>query len=128
MYRSRSKIPVPDCLSNLIHNRQVPEIPGMYILVNDVTLTHPSKLDVIRDHMKKVEDLLVLRDMILRGWASNRSALTATLLPDWTYNDELACYNGVILKEDRVVIPYSIVSQVLKYIHRDNIGIKKSRL
>ena len=69
VYRPGSKIPVPDCLSRLIHNRQDPEIPGMHIQVNDVTLTHPSKLDIIRNHTKKDEDLLLLRDMVLRGMA-----------------------------------------------------------
>ena len=128
VYRPGSKIPVPDCLSRLIHNRQDPEIPGMHIQVNDVTLTHPSKLDIIRNHMKKDEDLLLLRDMVLRGWPSNRSDLQATLLPYWTYKDELACYNGVLLKGDRVVIPSSLVSQVLKDIHRGHLGIEKSRL
>ena len=128
VYRPGSKIPVPDCLSRLIHNRQDPEIPGMHILVNDVTLTHPSKLHIIRNHMKKDEDLLLLRDMVLRGWPSSRSDLPATLLPYWTYKDELACYNGVLLKGDRVVIPSSLVSQVLKDIHRGHPGIEKSRL
>ena len=127
MYRPGSKIPVPDCLPHLIHNRQDPEIPGMH-RQPDVTLTHPRKLDVIRDHMKKDEDILLLRDMVLHGWPSNRSDLPATMLPYWTYNDELACYSGVILKGDRVVIPSSLVSQVLKDIHRDQRGIEKSRL
>ena len=64
VYRPGSKIPVPDCPSRLIHNRQDPEIPGMHIQVNDVSLTHPSKLDIIRNHMMQDEDLLLLRDMI----------------------------------------------------------------
>ena len=128
VYRPGTKIPVPDCLSRLIHNRQDPEIPGMHIQVNDVTLTHPSKLDIIRNHMKKDEDLLLLRDMVLCGLPSSRSDLPATLLPYWTYKDELACYNGVLLKGDRVVIPSSLVSQVLKDIHQGHLGIEKSRL
>ena len=98
VYSPWSKIPVPDCLSRLFHNRQDPEIHGMHIQVNDVTLTHPSKLDIIRFHMKKDGDLLLLHDMVLRGWPSNRSDLPATILPYWTYKDELACYTGVILK------------------------------
>ena len=128
VYRPGSKIPVPNCLSRLIHNRQDPEIPGMHIQVNDVTLTHPSKLDIICNHMKKDEDLLLLRDMVLRGWPSDRSDLPAALLPYWAYTDALSCYNGVLLKGDRVVIPSSLVSQVLKDIHRGHLGIEKSRL
>ena len=52
VYRPGSKIPVPDCLSRIIHKRQDPKIPGMHIQVNDVTLTHPSKLDIICNHMQ----------------------------------------------------------------------------
>ena len=75
--------------------------------------------------MKKDEDLLFLRDMVVRGWPSN---LPATILPYWIYKDELACYNGVLLKGDRVVIPSSLVFQVLQDIHRGHLGIEKSRL
>ena len=78
--------------------------------------------------MKKDEDLLLLRDMVLRGWPSNRSDLLATLLSYWTYKDALACYTGVIIKGDRVVISSSLVSQVLKAMYRGHIGIEKSRL
>ena len=59
VYIPGSKILVTDYLSRLIHNRQDPEIPGMHTHVNDVTLTHPSKFDIIRNHMKKDEDLLL---------------------------------------------------------------------
>ena len=78
--------------------------------------------------MKKDKDLLLLRDMVLHGWPSNRSDLPATFLLYLTYKNELACYNGVLLKGDRVVIPSSIVCQVLKYIHRGHLEIEKSRL
>ena len=72
--------------------------------------------------------ILLLRYMVLRGWPSNRSNLPTALLPYWTYKDELACYNGVIIIGDRVVITSSLVSQVLKDIHRDHLGIEKPRL
>ena len=65
-YLVGSKIPVPDCLSRLIHSCQDPEIHGMHIQVNDVALTYPSNLDIIRNHIKKDEDLLLLRDIVLR--------------------------------------------------------------
>ena len=125
MYRPGSKIPVPDCLLRLIHNRQDPEIHGIHIQVNDVTLTHLSKLDVIRDHMKiscySVTWYLAdghLTDLICQP-------LFYLIL---AYKDKLVCYNGVILKGDRVFIPSSIVSQVQTYIHRNHLGIEKSRL
>ena len=66
--------------------------------------------------------------IVLCGLPSNISDLPSTLLTYWTYKDELACNNGVILKGDRVVIPPGLVSQVLKDIHRGHLGIEKSRL
>ena len=78
--------------------------------------------------MKKDEDLLLLRDMVLRRLPSNRSNLSVTILPYWTYKDELACYIGVIPKGDIVVIIFNLVSQVLNDIRRGHLGIEKSRL
>ena len=51
-----------------------------------------------------------------------------TVLPYWPYKDELGYYNGIIVKGDRVVIPSSLVNDVLKDIHSGHLGIEKCRL
>ena len=74
-------------LSRLIYNRKDAEIPGMKVQVNEITLSHPSKLDTVRKHTTKDDDLFMLRDMILSGWPPNRSDIPAALLPYLQYKD-----------------------------------------
>ena len=50
------------------------------------------------------------------------------VLPYWPYKDEIGYYNGILLKCDRVIIPNSLIGEVLKDIHRGHIGIEKCRL
>ena len=128
VYRAGSKIPIPDCLSRCISSRAGRHLPGMNVQVNNISLTHASKLDEVREHLQKDDDLLQLRDMTLSGWPSDRSHVPASLLAYWPYKDELAYYSGVLLKGSRIIIPSSLRSAVLKDIHRGHLGIEKCRL
>ena len=129
VYRPGPKIPVPDCLSRLVpSSRCDPDVPGMDIHVNEIVLTHQSKLETIRTHVSRDNTLLTVRDFITEGWPADRSSIPTTVLPYWPYKDELGYYNGIIVKGDRVVIPSSLVNDVLKDIHSGHLGIEKCRL
>ena len=127
-YRPANKIPIPDCLSRLIQNRSDSAISGMNVNVNEVVLTDESKLDIVRKHLSKDETLLTVRDYVIHGWPSNRSNIPTEVLPYWPYKDEIGYYNGILLKCDRVIIPNSLIGEVLKDIHRGHLGIEKCRL
>ena len=123
------KIPVPDCLSRLVpSSRGDPDVPGMDIHVNEIVLTHQSKLETIRIHVSRDNTLLTVTDFITEGWPADRSSIPTTVLPYWPYKDELGYYNGIIVKGDRVVIRSSLVNNVLKDIHSGHLGIEKCRL
>ena len=89
----------------------------MDIHVNEIVLTHQSKLETIRTLVSRDNTLLTVRDFITEGWPADRSSIPTTVLPYWPYKDELGYYNGIIVKGDRVVIPSSLVNDVLKDIH-----------
>lgn len=128
VYRVGSKIPIPDCLSRLVPNRQDPEIPGMKVKINQVVLTHPTKLDKIREHTSCNDDMLQLRDAIINGWPPDRFSIPTALIPFWPHKDELGYHNGIIVKGDRVVVPSTLQREVLTNIHKGHLGIKKCRL
>ena len=96
VYRAGSKIPIPDCLSKCISSRTGCHLPGMNVQINNSSLTHASKLDEVREHLQKDDDLLQLRNMTLSGRPSDRSHVPASLLACWPYKDELAYYSGVL--------------------------------
>ena len=82
----------------------------------------------MRKHLSKDETLLTVRDYVIHGWPSNRSNIPTEVLPYWPYKDEIGYYNGILLKCDRVIIPNSLIGEVLKDIHRGHLGIEKCRL
>ena len=68
VYRPGPKIPVPDCLSRLVpSSRCDPDVPGMDIHVNEIVLTHQSKLETIRTHVSRDNTLLTVKDFITEG-------------------------------------------------------------
>ena len=46
--------------------------------------------------------------------------------PYFTFRDELAVVNGLILKGDRILIPKSLCEQCLKHLHKSHMGITKN--
>ena len=128
-YRPGTKISIPDCLSRLIPlHKSDPAIFGMNIGVNEMVMTPESKLETILSYLNNDTDLPTLSDFVMNGWPNDRSLIPASIIPYWPYKKELGYYNGILLKCVRVIIPSSIVPDVLIFIHRGHLGIEKCRL
>ena len=57
----------------------------------------------------------VLKSFIITGWHSTKDELHADLQPYWSYRDELAVIDRIVLKGRHVVIPASLRHQVLDH-------------
>ena len=57
-----------------------------------------------------------------------KDELHADLKPYWSYRDELAVIDGIILKGRHIVIPNSLRQQVLGQLHTNHMGIEKKKL
>ena len=62
--------------------------------------------------------------MILDGWPDNVDEISIILKPYYCIRDEFSVQNGLIFKDDRVVIPLELRSFVLELIHSSHIGIE----
>ena len=62
------------------------------------------------------------------GWPDSQRHLAAPLRPYWSCRDELAVEDGLIMKDDRLVIPLSLQAEVLSKLHEAHQGIEKTRL
>ena len=69
-----------------------------------------------------------LKGIIIRGWPDSRDELHADLQPYWSYRDELAVIDGVILKGRHIIMPNSLREQVLNQLHTNHMGIEKTKL
>ena len=74
------------------------------------------------------EHLQCLKSFIITCWPSTKDELHADLKPYWSYRDELAVIDGIVLKGRHIVIPTSLRQQVLDQLHTNHMGIEKTKL
>ena len=66
-----------------------------------------------------------LKNCIIAGWPDMKDKLHVELMPYWSYRDELAVIDGIILKGRHIVILHSLMQQILEQLHINHMGIKK---
>ena len=123
-------IPLADALSR-VNPCAGDEIKGLDITIHEIhamTNVGPARRKQIQEETAKDSTLASLMQTILHGWPETRSSCPANLLDYWNYRDELAVEDGLILKGTRVVIPRSLVNDVLLQIHFAHQGIEKCKL
>ena len=69
------------------------------------------------------ESLQVLKSVIKKGWLGHKSNLPSIISPYFNMGDEMSVQDGVILKRERVAVPRSSRSKLLKRIHSSHIGV-----
>ena len=74
------------------------------------------------------EHLQCLKSFIITGWPSTKDELHADLKPYWSYRDELAVIDRIVLKGRCIVIPTSLRQPVLDQLHTNHMGIEKTKL
>ena len=67
-----------------------------------------------------------LKGIIITGWPDSRDELHVDLQPYWSYRDELAVIDGIILKGRCIIMPNR--EQVLNQLYTNHIGIEKTKL
>ena len=69
-----------------------------------------------------------LKSFIIAGWPSTKDKLHRDVRPYWSYRDNLAVIDGVIMKGRQIVIPTVLKQQVLDQLHTNHMGIEKTKL
>ena len=69
-----------------------------------------------------------LKGIIITGWLDSRDELHVDLQPYWSYRDELAVIDGLILKGKHIIIRNGLKEQVLNQLHTNHMGIEKTKL
>ena len=67
-------------------------------------------------------------NIIIAGWPDSKDQINAELKLYWSYRDELAVIDGIILKDRCIIIPNSLRQQVLDQLHTNHMGIEKTKL
>ena len=72
------------------------------------------------------EQLSVLKQVILDGWPVYKKQCQPEIIDFWNYREELAVFDGFIMKGEKIVIPRSIRSNLLELVHAEHMGVEKT--
>ena len=113
IYKPGPKIFVADWLSwhNHIEGKDKP-IKEMNFRIDAIQSTTdiPECMSMSQIQQASAEDehLQCLKSFIITGWPSTKDELHTDLKPYWSYRDELAVIDGIVLKGRHIVIPTSL--------------------
>ena len=95
--------------------------------IEEVNSTEFSRIS--EDGMKSIQavtnrddQLQILKQVILRGWPETRNEIPPRVTEFWNYRDELAVYNGILFKGDRVIVPRDLRAEMMKRVHSSHQG------
>jgi transposase InsO family protein len=88
-----------------------------FVLMTDRIKEH------IRKSMARDEVLQLLKEPILKGWPENAADVPATLVPYYSFRDELAVHDGLIYRGERLVIPKDLKPMMREAVHSSHIGV-----
>ena len=72
--------------------------------------------------------LQVLTAYIIDGQSLTKAEVKQDIQPYWTFHDNMAVIDGIVLKGRRIVIPPFLSQQVVDELHCNHIGTEKTHL
>ena len=104
-------------------------IPSLEKQIHDVQSQFSAEiLSRIKSKTAKDVELKVLREVICTGWPETRSEAPSPSRPYWNYRDEFSIEDGLIVKGERIVIPASMIKEILEKLHAAHQGAEKMKL
>ena len=120
IYKPGTEIPTADTLSRA----PASEPPSKEVIYGIVLhRIRDNRLEQIRLATAADEALNEVMKIIAEGWPEDKGLLPASAKPFHTYNDELTIQDGIIYRNDRVVIPKSMHKEMLVKVHSGHLGI-----
>ena len=99
----------------------MPYIP-LQICQHGLSMTDLQQASMQDSHIQK------LKHFIITGWLDSKNKISEELKPYWSYRDELAVIDDMVLKGRCIIIPNSLKQQVLDQLHINHMGIENMRL
>ena len=77
--------------------------------------------------MSKDITLQELAKTVHKGWPSERKDCPEILHPYWNYRECISLENGLLFKDDRLIVPEAERCQILELLHYGHYGIKRTQ-
>ena len=121
IYKPGTSIPVADALSR---NPSTNENTQTVHFVSNIENLPVNKyrFNEIQAATDTDSTLKILKETIAHGWPDKKE-LHPSIVPYFSYRDEMTCEDGIIMRGDRIVIPKSLRYDMKQKIHSGHTGI-----
>ena len=130
-YKPGKEMIIADTLSRAyltdkdINNDQMnDEIEGFVHAVVNIIPVSEEGLEQIRKEIARDETMQILTSTIRTGWPETRKQVSCTIQDFWNYRDELTEIQGILLKQDKIIIPSNLRKTILEKIHQSHLGME----
>lgn len=86
-----------------------------------ITKERLSQLQTATEHDPVMQ---ALKNTFLIGWPDTKEQVPLTVRDYWNFRKELTLHNGVLFKNQRIIIPHSLRSEMLARLHSSHLGIE----
>ena len=98
--------------------------------VSMVTSSWPvsdGKLKQLKEETQQNVSLRTAINYTVMGWPTYKQDVMLAARDLFDFRNELSLYDGLLLRGDKIVIPYSMREEILDHIHDGHLGITKCR-
>lgn len=86
-----------------------------------------EKLDKISEHSNNDVILQKLKQYFFQGWPQSKNLCDSLVLPYWNVKEEIHVINNILFKNNSVIIPTSMRTEILNTLHEGHLGIEKTK-
>ena len=90
-----------------------------YLPISDAKLIEIQKATAEDPALREV------KRYVFNGWPDNKINPPKELTPCYQFPADLSVINGLLYKEDRVIIPYIMRKNIKKKLHQGHLGVEK---
>ena len=109
-YEPASILVLADTLSRAYLPDETSDQPDEFEIhvLDSGTFSEPM-LQKLKDETQKDPELQQLKTVVMAdAWPQIKDKTPAETRPYWNYRDETSCYEGLMFKGDRIIVPHSL--------------------
>ena len=127
-YKQGKLLKVADTLSRAQLSQTAEEISNeeMKSQFHLIYANLPCSDEILEEVRQETSQDPVIR-ILRRGWPQSKKALPDNLKEYWNYRTEFSEIDGIVLKDQRILIPLSMRKKILEKLHQGHQGIEKTK-
>ena len=99
---------------------------SLHSLFTSLPIT-PSKLNEFREATSNDSALMIVKTLCQSAWPKTAKNVPVNARKYWNFCDELHVFDGIVFKNECIVVPVSLQNSMLDLIHESHLGMEKCK-